>query len=453
MLECYIRETDAKKAVPLIFLTEEKFSVWCEKQSEFTQNWIAVQQFSAKPDTWCQLPSSEGKIEQIVIGCRHEDDVFYTGCLSTQLPKGIYRLEKFHPLAALAWGMGAYQFTPYKVSSRKISQLVLPAEHEDIIPHLNAIYLVRDLINTPAEEMGPEDLANCAEKLAHKSGGEFTQIIGDDLLIHHYPAIHTVGRASHKAPRLIDLRWGKKNAPKVTLIGKGVCFDSGGLDLKSAQGMALMKKDMAGGAHVLGLAYLIMHHKLPVRLRVLIPAVENAVSGNAYRPGDVIKTRHGLSVEIGNTDAEGRLVLADALSEASREEPVLILDIATLTGAAKIALGSALPALFTDDDELAQTLFSIGQKIQDPVWRMPLHTPYRKLLDSPIADINNMGKEGYGGAITAALFLKEFVSPKTVWAHFDIMAWNVTSSPGHPEGGEAMGLRTIFTYLENRFKQ
>lgn len=456
LLHCFIQNTENKsiQPIPIVFLTEKNFPTWLEKQSKFMRSWIDTQQFTAKPDTWIQIPSSEGLIEKILIGHRDKDDVFFIGSLATVLPKNTYMLAEFHPLAALAWGMGAYQFTKYKTPSKKISQLLLPKDKDSqfIIQQLKAIYFIRDLINTPTEEMGPKELGDAASKITKEFDAECHQIIGDDLLTHNYPLIHAVGRASTNPPRLIDLQWGEKTHPKITLVGKGVCFDSGGLDIKNAQGMALMKKDMGGAAHVLGLAYLIMSANLPIRLRVLIPAVENVISGNAYRPGDVIKTRKGLTVEIGNTDAEGRLVLADALTEACSDQPNLILDIATLTGAAKVALGTELPALFTDDDNLADGLISASQNVQDPIWRMPLHKPYKKLLDSSIADINNAGNSGYAGAITAALFLKEFVSEKTSWAHFDIMAWNISSTPSHPEGGEAVGLRAIYQYLENRFR-
>ena len=457
-LDCFIYKLANKSItpIPIVLLTENDFPAWLKKQSGFIKNWVNTQQFTAKPDTWIQIPTSNGQIEKILVGHCDKDDVFFIGQLAAILPKNIYCLEEFHPLAALAWGMGAYQFTKYKIPSKPISQLLLPFLSKDkkaqsLIQQLKAIYLIRDLINTPTEDMGPQQLGEAASQLAKEFDAECHQIIGKDLLTQNFPLIHAVGRASTNPPRLIDLHWGKKSHPKVTLIGKGVCFDSGGLDIKNAQGMLLMKKDMGGAAHVLGLAYLIMSAKLPIHLRVLIPAVENVISGNAYRPGDVIKTRKGLTVEIGNTDAEGRLVLADALTEASSDNPDLILDIATLTGAAKVALGSELPALFTDDDKLAQELISASQITQDPIWRLPIHQPYRKLLNSQIADINNMGNSGYAGAITAALFLKEFVSEHISWAHFDIMAWNICASPAHPEGGEAVGLRAIFYYLQQRF--
>jgi len=449
MLKCFIEK--AEHAVPIIFIAESHFQKFLETQSSFCKNWIASQKFTAKPDTFCIIPSEKGQSEKVIVGQGTPANHFYSGHLANALPQGIYTLEPFHPLAALSFGMGAYQFTRYKTPTKTPSQLILPKEHEDIAAKLKAIYLVRDLINTPTEEMGPPQLAEQAERIAKEFGAEFNQIIGDDLLTHRYPAIHAVGRASTRPPRLIDLRWGEKNAPKVTLVGKGVCFDTGGLDLKTSQGMLTMKKDMAGAAHVLGLAYLIMYFKLPVRLRVLIPAVENAVSGNAYRPGDVIPSRKGLSIEIGNTDAEGRVILSDALFEASSEQPDLLIDFATLTGAARIAMGPELGALFSNDDKLARDLIRISQEIGDPLWHMPLYQPYRKLIDSQIADINNNANTSYGGAITAALFLKEFISEKISWAHFDIMAWNAPASPSHPEGGEAMGLRAVFEYLQERF--
>jgi leucyl aminopeptidase len=453
MLACFSSPTN--NAVPIVFVTIEQFPVWLEQQSLMTKTWLQQQRFSAKPDSFCAIPNSLGSIEKVVVGQRKPNDVFIAGCLATNLPQGVYQLEQWHPLAALAWGMGAYQFTRYKMPTKTINALVIPNEHDhqELSAQLNAIYLVRDLINTPTEDMDPEQLGLAAENLAKKFNAHCQQIIGDDLLAHRYPAIHTVGRASTRAPRLIDLQWGEKDAPKITLVGKGVCFDSGGLDLKSASGMALMKKDMAGGAHVLGLASMIMQMRLPVRLRVLIPAVENVISGNAYRPGDIIRSRKGLTIEIGNTDAEGRVVLADALTEAASENPALIIDMASLTGAARVALGTDLPALFTNDQQLATELMNIGNQIQDPVWQMPLYTPYRKLLDTPFADINNSSTSPYAGAITAALFLKEFIQDTITWAHFDMMAWNVCTTPGHPEGGEAAAIRTIYTYIKKRFEK
>jgi leucyl aminopeptidase len=314
-----------------------------------------------------------------------------------------------------------------------------------------AVFLARDLANTPAGDLGPEELASEAVRVAKAAGGRHRVIVGDDLLAENYPTIHAVGRASARPPRLVDIVWGDPAAPKVTLVGKGVCFDSGGLDLKTASGMRLMKKDMAGAAIVLGLAQAIMDAGLPVRLRVLLPCVENAVSGNAMRPLDIVRTRKGLTVEIGNTDAEGRLILCDALAEASTEKPELLLDMATLTGAARVALGPELAALFCNDEGLAQGLLEAAEAEEDPMWRMPLWRPYRKMIDSKIADINNVSESPHAGAVIAALYLQEFVDPQIPWAHLDVMAWNPQSRPGRPEGAEATALRALYAHIAQRF--
>jgi leucyl aminopeptidase len=314
-----------------------------------------------------------------------------------------------------------------------------------------AVFLARDLVNTPASDLGPAELAEAAATVAERFDGDLRTIVGEDLLAQNYPAIFAVGQASPRAPRLVELRWGEHSAPKVTLVGKGVCFDSGGLDIKPSSGMLLMKKDMGGAAVMLALAQAVMARGLPVRLRLLIGAVENAVSGASYRPGDVVRTRKGLTVEIGNTDAEGRVVLADLLAEADGERPDLLLDAATLTGAARVALGPDLPALFTPDDALASDLIGAGEAAFDPLWRLPMHAPYRKMIDSGIADINNAGEGGMAGAITAALFLKDFVTDTSAWAHLDVYAWNPKDRPGRPKGGEATALRALLALLERRF--
>jgi len=315
----------------------------------------------------------------------------------------------------------------------------------------NAVCLARDLINTPASDLGPAELADAAVTVAQNAGATHRVITGDALLAENYPTIHAVGRASSRQPRLVDIRWGEERAPKVTLVGKGVCFDSGGLDLKPASGMKMMKKDMGGAAIMLGLAQALIQGGLPVRLRVLLPLVENAVSGNAMRPLDIVKTRKGITVEIGNTDAEGRLILCDALAEACTEEPAMIVDAATLTGAARVALGPELPALFCNDDGLAAGLIAAGMAEDDPMWRMPLWRSYRKLLDSKAADINNVSDGPHAGAITAALYLQEFVEPGIPWAHLDVMAWNAKARPGRPEGAEAQTLRAVYAYIAGRF--
>jgi leucyl aminopeptidase len=316
---------------------------------------------------------------------------------------------------------------------------------------VSAQALVRDLVNTPTEDMGPAQLADAATREADRFHAQVDIIQGEDLLSENYPAIHAVGRASDREPRLISLTWGDRDAPVLALVGKGVCFDTGGLNLKPAAGMLTMKKDMGGAAHVIALARLVMQYKLPVRLMVLIPAVENSVSGNAYRPGDVIHTRKGLTIEIGNTDAEGRVVLADGLAYACEHSPDLVIDFATLTGAARIALGADLPPVFSNHLEIANGIADAGQRVEDPLWVMPLHQPYKKLIKSEIAHLNNISKSSYGGCITAALFLEHFVEPEIPWVHIDTFAWNQSARPGRPAGGEALGLRAVFNYLRDRY--
>jgi leucyl aminopeptidase len=311
--------------------------------------------------------------------------------------------------------------------------------------------LVRDLVNTPTEDMGPSELADAVIHAADQLGASASVIKGDDLLTENYPAVHAVGRAASRPPRMISLTWGEKDHPVLALVGKGVCFDSGGLDIKPASGMKLMKKDMGGAAHALALARLVIQYELPVRLLLLIPAVENSIAGNAYRPGDVVETRKGLTVEIGNTDAEGRVILADGLTRSCEEKPDLIIDFATLTGAARVALGTDLPPVFSNHLEIAQAITAAGERVEDPMWTMPLYQPYRTLLKSEIADLNNIASTGYGGCITAALFLEHFVEPDVPWVHIDTFAWNQTARPGRPVGGEALGLRSVFNYLRERY--
>lgn len=439
---------------PLTIVETSQYDNWFEDQPEFLQNWLASTDY--KGEGLRLVPGEDGVLKQVVLGVKNTADHFVCGDLVDQLPVGDYRLQadgKLLKVAALSWGLGAYRYERYKKAGNEQARLVLPTENlvADANKTIDAVTRVRDLINTPAGDMMPEHLGEAVEELGGIYGAEVTQIIGDDLLARNYPAIHAVGRASVHSPRLIDLRWGDDNNPKITLVGKGVCFDSGGLDIKPAAGMRLMKKDMGGAAHVVGLAQLIMGHNLPVRLRVLIPAVENAVAGNAFRPGDVLTTRSGLTVEVDNTDAEGRLVLCDALAEADSEHPELLVDFATLTGACRVALGTELPGFFTDDTALACDLVVAGDKVDDPVWRMPLHKPYQDMLKSEIADLLNCSASPFGGAITAALYLQRFVSDQTRWVHFDIMAWNNRKLPGRPIGGEAFGLRAMFDYLQERY--
>ena len=441
-------------ALPLTPLSKDSLGAWLKQQPKGVAAWVEGTGFSAAPDSFCFLPGKDGAPTGVLAGMDPDDGPWALAGLPKRLPAGRYAIDPALPPAlaeqvALGWALGSYGFTRYKTSERRPATLVWPkgVDRAAVTRAAEATGLVRDLINTPAGDMGPAELAAAARTIARKHKGRLTVTQGGQLLKKNYPAVHAVGRASSRAPRLIDLRWGARG-PRITLVGKGVCFDSGGLDLKSAAGMRLMKKDMGGAAHVLGLAQMVMSAKLPLRLRVLVPAVENAVAGDAYRPGDVLVTRKGLTVEVGNTDAEGRLVLCDALAEADREKPDLLVDFATLTGAARIALGAELPALFCNDGDLAARLIDHGLAEHDPLWRLPLHRPYRRLLDSKVADINNISDGPYGGAVTAALFLAEFVRPETPWAHIDLMAWNNRARPGRPVGGEAMGLRAVYALIE-----
>ncbi|MBT3915919.1 MAG: leucyl aminopeptidase family protein [Rhodospirillaceae bacterium] len=449
----------AKNATPLIPLTKDQLAKWQKKQSQRVQAWLSSTGFKAGPGETCLLSDNNGKLNQVLVGVSKAADLWDCGNLSKSLPAGNYCFDQSKAADiekwALGWALGAYSFGRYKNDQKqpKKARLLLPktCDSRSLENTVEAFYLARDLINTPAGDMAPAQLASAARALAKKHKATCKVIVGKDLLAKNYPAIHAVGRAvetKDQAPRLIDFSWGKKAAPKVTLVGKGVCFDTGGLDLKSAGGMKLMKKDMGGAANVLGLAHMIMAAKLPIRLRVLIPAVENSVSGNALRPLDVVPSRNGKTIEIGNTDAEGRVILADALSEAAREKPELIVDFATLTGAARVALGAEVPALFSNDDKFAANVIKAGMAIQDPLWQLPLWPGYRKAVTGKTADLTNAPEGGFGGAITAALFLQEFVEPATKWAHIDLMAWNQGSKPGRPEGGEAMGIRAFFNTLK-----
>lgn len=453
MLNCFV--LDKTSSLPITLVPTKDYASWVAQQSSSTQAWLKTTGFKPEVGAMRLIPDDQQQLMRVICCVAEKDAMWSVGQLPVQLPEGSYHFdlpESQYADYAIAWGLGAYQFTRYKKANRAPAQLYLP---HAVVKHVEnivaSIYLVRDLINTPTEDMGPTELGVAAAELAKKFGAKFNEVVGTKLLKENYPAIHAVGRASDDEPRLIDLRWGNAKHPKVTLVGKGVCFDTGGLDLKPSSAMLLMKKDMGGAAHVLGLARMIMDANLPVCLRVLIPAVENAVSGSAYRPGDVIKSRKGLTIEIGNTDAEGRVILADALTEAVSDSPELLIDIATLTGAARVALGTELPALFANQDEVAEAVLKHSITSVDPMWRMPLFAPYREHMNSQIADINNNSSEPYGGAISAAMFLKEFVPDTTPWLHFDLMAWNTRAKPGRPVGGEAMGLRALFAYLSQRF--
>ncbi|WP_394202127.1 leucyl aminopeptidase family protein [Shewanella waksmanii] len=446
----------SKDGTPLHIISSDQYPTWLDKQPQQVKNWLTTTNFNGKGHSI--IPNTEGALDQVILVSNDIESYWLCGDLVNQLPAGHYHLAAdttLSKVAAFSWGLGAYKFDRYKQNDKQYP--VLTIDNAQLVDEcqklVRSVSLVRDLVNTPAADMMPQHLGETMTALAEEFGANINQIIGDELLEQNYPTIHMVGRASANQPRLIDLTWGDENAPKVTLVGKGVCFDSGGLDLKPGAGMRLMKKDMGGAAHVIGLAHQIMASNLPIRLRVLVPAVENAVSDNAFRPGDVIKTRKGLTVEIDNTDAEGRLVLCDALAEANNDKPELMIDFATLTGAMRIALGTELPGFFSNDDAVAAAMTESGLAVQDPIWRMPLHKPYLELTGSDIADIANCAKTPFGGAITAALYLEAFVDDDISWSHFDVMAWNNRQLPGRPIGGEAFGIRAVFDYLQNRFGQ
>ena len=452
----YMHQTiqHASDGTPLYLLEKNQFPNWLQQQDAFVKNWLKNTQYEGRGLTL--IPDNNGELVCALFCGEDLQSLFASADIAKQLPPQQFTLccdTELELNAAIAWGLSSYQFDKYK--KVEAPQATLALANDDIAQQANnviqATCLVRDMINTPAGDMMPEHMAQTVKAVAQQFGGTFSQLVDEELLEHNYPTIHAVGRASVHAPRLLDLRWGDKQHPKVTLVGKGVCFDSGGLDLKPSGAMRLMKKDMGGAAHVMGLAYLIMSHNLPIQLRVIIPSVENAVSANAFRPGDVIKTRHGISVEIDNTDAEGRLVLCDALSEACNDKPDVIFDFATLTGACRVALGTELPGFFSNDNQIAQDLMAVGEENDDPVWRLPLHKAYRGLLKSDVADISNCASTPFGGAITAALYLQEFVHKDIPWLHFDVMAWNNRNLPGRPVGGEAFGIRTVFDYLAQRY--
>lgn len=444
-------------AVSITAVRKSEWEKWIEGQTGTLKRWVSSTGFKADPATVSLVPGDEASLERVLVGLGDEVTLWDWAALPARLPEKAYFFdESVGPEearhAALGWALGTYRFQQYREAEGRLATLVWPdrVDRDWVERTALATFLVRDLINTPASDMGPEHLADAAQELAREHGATCRTLIGEELLAQNYPSIHAVGRASSRAPRLIDLQWGDKGGRKVTLVGKGVCFDTGGLDLKPAANMKLMKKDMGGAAHVLGLASMVMSAKLPLRLRVLIPAVENSVSGDALRPLDIVRTRKGLTVEIGNTDAEGRVILCDALAEAAGEKPELIVDFATLTGAARVALGTDLPALYSNDDALALAVLEHGRRESDPLWRMPLWKPYRKMVDSKVADLTNSSTSPYAGSITAALFLSEFVG-EVPWAHIDLMAWNVEAKAGAPEGGEAQGLRAVYALLEDRF--
>ena len=450
----------AAAAVPIWFVDQ---ATWPAVRAQFDDKALAFANasgFEPKAERHVMLPDATGGLAAVLVGCDEAEtpgrDPFSAGRLPGLLPRGVYRFVNAAPdarLAALAFALGAYRFSRYRSEPEKQVRLEVPdgADGDDLSRIVEAVYLARDLINTPANDMGPGEIEAAARDLAARHGAEIRTMVGEDLLPQYFPLIHIVGRAAERAPRLIDLAWGDEAAPKVTLVGKGVCFDSGGLDLKDEAAMRLMKKDMAGAASVLALAHMIMGRGLELRLRVLIPAVENAVSAAACRPLDVYRSRKGLTVEIGNTDAEGRLVLADALAIADEGKPDLLIDLGTLTGAARVALGPDLPPFYTEDEALAAALSWHAESENDPLWRMPLWRPYDSMLESKVADLNNVASGGFAGSIVCALFLQRFVSKAKAWLHIDIYGWTPKAKPARPEGGECQAARAVYALLCERY--
>jgi leucyl aminopeptidase len=446
-------ETHFVNPIPLFLVTQTQWEHNLLTLTTIERNCFATQRFTGKLRDICLINDNEGLPSRAYIGAGEGDLVLALANAATQLPAGCYAVQQVLSQAAyVTWSLAQYRFRDYKKQEWLPRVLLVDKEVlAAILAESAAVFLVRDLINKPANDCGPEELANVLAKLANNEHAHYQQWVGENLLHANFPAIHAVGRAAAIPPRLLSLTWGNEKHPKVTLVGKGVCFDSGGLNLKPTAAIRLMKKDMGGAAHVIGLAQWVITQRLPIYLRVLIPAVENAVGPNAFRPGDVITMRNGLRVEIDNTDAEGRLILADTLVEACAKRPDLLIDFATLTGAARVALGTEIAAMFTNDNQLAQSLLDSSEAVNDPLWRLPLFPGYESMLDSPIAELANSNDSPFAGAISAALFLQHFVTKSLSWVHFDIMAWNISSKPGKPEGGEAMALRALMHYLRKTY--
>jgi leucyl aminopeptidase len=449
----------AASAIPITFATKTTWDAIRKGLPVEARQFAEANGFAAKPGKCLILPAANGAIAQVIFGLEEETakshDPFRPGTLPGLLPAGTYRFANApHDarLAALAFALGSYRFARYRKVDGPEARLVPPdgVDAAELARMAEAAFLARDLINTPSNDMGPAELETSAHDLANRFGATFSRIAGEELA-KDFPLIHAVGMASTRAPRLIDFTWGDPTHPKVTLVGKGVCFDTGGLDLKPSNGMLIMKKDMGGAANVLALAQMVMDARLKLRLRVLIPAVENAVAGNAFRPLDIFKSRKGITVEIGNTDAEGRLILADALALADEEKPELLVDLGTLTGAARVALGPDLPPFYTNDETLAADVARLARQENDPLWRMPLWPAYDSWLDSKVANLTNAPSGSFAGSITCALFLQRFVEAAKSWLHVDIYGWTPSARPGRPEGGECQAARAIYKLLSERY--
>ena len=449
---------DAKNIVPVWLIQCDQWADWLSRQDPSVGAWANAMSFEPTAGKRLIVPSCKGQIMCIVVMVKDSGPDQWTLATMTDLPPGTYGLaQKYEPSLAtsmmIGWAMATYRFDTFKSCNTPNVQFVMPvqAKMDEVTATAEAISMGRTLINLPANHMSPTDLELAAQRLAGLFKAKVDVTTGDQLIEENFPLIHAVGRAAEVPPRLIDMKWGRTKAPKITLVGKGVCFDTGGLNLKPGRSMQLMRKDMGGAAAVLALAHMIMAQGLDVRLRVLVPAVENNVSSNSFRPGDILTSRLGKTVAIGNTDAEGRLILADALAFADEDSPDLIIDMATLTGAARVALGTELPAVFTNSDNLATELYAHAVRVDDPMWRLPLWENYRTRLDCPDADINNISSGPYGGSITAALFLEIFVTRAAEWVHIDTFGWNDMARPGRPVGGEVLCVRALFALLATRY--
>jgi leucyl aminopeptidase len=456
IVNCYTQK-QANVFIQPVF--KKNFADWLSVQSEKTKNWLQSTRFCAEPGTACFTPNQNGNLEHVFLGVADENDYWSYGILPKLLPEGHYAMapqseatvsEEHWMRVHMAWGLGSYVFSRYRLNLNPSPQLFLPnhSKSAETKHMVESIFLIRDLINIPAEDLSPEGLVEETIKLAKQFSAK-TQVVKGEELAREFPAVYAVGRSSSREPYFVELEWGDCSLPALVLIGKGICFDSGGLDIKNADGMRLMKKDMAGAAHALGLSRLIMAMNLPVHLRLMIPTADNVISGNSFRPGDIIRTRSGLTVEVGNTDAEGRLVLCEALAAATEKKPTQIIDFSSLTGAARVALGPEVAAFFSNQDAMLADLQRASLQAMDPIWALPLYQPYLEYLKSEIADLSNCSNYPFAGAITAALYLQRFVKD-VPWAHFDLSAWNFFPKPGRPCGGEAMAIRAVWKYLKGQ---
>ena len=462
-MSTYFTKQNSSNSIPIFIVPPKGLAAFKKSLQPQLRQWLDSVGFKAKPSNRALLPAKDGTIAAVIVGAAETTDMWAVAQLPEQLPAGTYHIDStYHPALkgkndmivpmAIGWGLACYKFARFIKATKEWPVLFVPAKYlAEAERMVAATHKARDLVNLPTNYLPPLALAEQVKVTGKAYGAKVTVISGDDLIKKNYPAVHAVGRASHNPPCLVDLTWGNPAHPKVTLVGKGVCFDSGGLDIKNAANMKLMKKDMGGAAAMLALAQVLMDEKLPIRLRLLIPAVENSISGDAYRPLDVISTRKGLTVEIGDTDAEGRVILCDALAEADSEKPDLLIDAATLTGAARVALGTDIPAFFTDDDALADAIYKTSKQMDDPLWRLPIHMGYDEMIASKVADLNNVADSGYAGAIIGALYLKHFVTDTKSWVHIDMMAWNVKNRPGRPAGGEAMSVRALHLLIRRRY--